>query len=63
MNQVVIFFVPTNATQRDFETALCEHFDSLAASTRTSPTNTDQETAESTEEYPAWTWFLPNPRP
>ena len=63
MNQVAIFFVPTNARQRDFETALREHYDLLEVIEPGPQTKTNQAAAKPTEEYPGWTWFLPNPRP
>jgi hypothetical protein len=63
VNQVVIFFVPVNATQRDFEAALREYIPSLeiaACQAQTKPADFAQRSAE---ESPLWTWFLPNPCP
>ena len=63
MNQIVIFLVPTGASQQDFEAALGEYIPSLEVAgtqTQTKPTDLARRGAE---EPPLWTWFLPNPCP
>ena len=59
MNQVVIFFVPVNATQQDLEVALREQLAALDVDrTRT---GTPGHEPDGPNEQPLWTWFLPNP--
>ena len=60
MNQVAIFFVPTGATQRDFEDALREHFDSVQIDEAHSLAKTDSAMATDNDKLPLWTWFIPN---
>ena len=60
MNQVVIIFVPTNAPQRDFETALHEHFGSVQAGETPHPTKADQVKISDNDQLPLWKWFIPN---
>jgi hypothetical protein len=62
MNQVVIFFVPTGATRRDFEDALGKHLPSLNL-TGTWPEAYKEIAAKHEKDDAAlWTWFIPNPR-
>jgi hypothetical protein len=59
MNQVLIFFVPTGATQQDFEAALREYLQSLEIyRNQKQSVEPDSRTAD---DLPLWTWFLPNP--
>jgi hypothetical protein len=63
MDQVVIFFVPVNATERDFEAALREYIPSLEITARQPQAKPADFAQRSAEESPLWTWFLPNPCP
>lgn len=59
MNNVIIFFVPVEATQENVEAALHEYFPSLEISrAQKQPAEPDPRRAD---ELPLWTWFLPNP--
>jgi len=60
MNQVAIFFVPTGATQRDFETALREHFASLQMDEVLPQAKADRAPITDNDQMPLWTWFIPN---
>jgi hypothetical protein len=60
MNQVVIFFVPTGAAQRDFETALREHFESLQIGEAPPQAKADRAPITDNDQMPLWTWFVPN---
>jgi hypothetical protein len=61
MNNVVIIFVPVEATQQDLEVALREYFPSLEIDgTKKKAAQPDPRSAD---ELPLWTWFLPNPCP
>ena len=60
MNQVAIFFVPTGAKQRDFETALREHFDSLQMDEAPPQEKADRPAVTDNDQMPLWTWFIPN---
>ena len=60
MNQVAIFFVPTDAAQSDFETALREHFDSLQMDEAPSQMKNDCAQITDNDKLPLWTWFIPN---
>jgi hypothetical protein len=63
MNSIVIFFVPTGATQQDFELALRDNLPSLVSGANESPAEPDQPPWNAADEPPLWTWFLPNPCP
>jgi hypothetical protein len=63
MNQVVIFFVPTQATQQDFEAALREHSASLQISKHAPQAKTEAAEIPDNDQLPFWTWFVPNSRP
>lgn len=62
MNQIVICFVPVNATQQNFESALRERVE--AATTREAAPQQQTERAgfADNDELPLWMWFLPGAR-
>lgn len=60
MNQIIIFFVPAGAAQRHFEDALREQFTSLQ-SERLSEKKAAHCSDADNDQFPLWTWFLPNP--
>jgi hypothetical protein len=63
MNQVVIFFVPTEATRQDIKAALRKRFPSVQVEEAASQSRTPDPKLEDADEWPLWTWFIPNPRP
>jgi hypothetical protein len=63
MNQVVIIFVPTGATQRDFQAVVRDHFPLLKISEAPPTAKAAETELRDTDEMPMWTWFLPNPCP
>jgi hypothetical protein len=63
MDQVVIFFVPVNATQRDFEAALRKHMPASGISETQNQPRAAYAARQGHEGSPLWTWFLPNPCP
>jgi len=62
MNQMVIFFVPINATQHDFESAIRECSAIFQIGEAAPPTTTARPEIADNDEWPLWTWFLPKPR-
>ena len=62
MNQVVIFFVPTGATQRDFEDALGKHLTSLNVTGAGPEAHKEIAANHEKDDAPLWTWFISNPR-
>jgi hypothetical protein len=63
VNRVVIFFVPTRASQRDFEVALREHFASLQIDETPPQAQADRAEVTDNDQLPLWTWFIPNSCP
>jgi len=61
MNQVVIFFVPVNATRHDLEAALREHFAQLQIGETTLQAKNAGVEITDNDQLPLWTWFIPNP--
>jgi hypothetical protein len=62
MNQMVIFFVPMNAMQHDFESAVRECFATFPIGEAAPQTKTAPPEIADNDEFPLWTWFLPNLR-
>ncbi|TAL01501.1 MAG: hypothetical protein EPO07_08295 [Verrucomicrobia bacterium] len=60
MNHVAIFFVPTGATQHDFEIALREHFASVQIGEGSLRAKHDCVGITDNDHLPLWTWFGPN---
>jgi hypothetical protein len=60
MKPVAIFFVPAGAAQKDFETALREHFTSEDIGEIPIQMKTAKIEPASAEPLPLWTWFVPN---
>jgi hypothetical protein len=62
MNPMVIFFVPVNTTQHDFESAVRECFATFQIGEGAPPTKPARPEIADNDELPLWTWFLPNRR-
>jgi hypothetical protein len=60
MNRVAIIFVPTGATQHDFEIALREHFASVQIGEGSSSAEDDCVGITDNDHLPFWTWFGQN---
>ncbi len=60
MREVVVIFVPTEASQRDFETALHEHLASVQVGDGKSPKTTGPDKREEADKVPLWVWFIPH---
>ncbi len=63
MNHVAIFFVPVNATQPDLEAALHEHLASLPSGETAQQSKPGRAAITDNDQWPLWTWFVPNPYP
>lgn len=55
MNRIVIVFVPTDLSKRELEMEMNKYLASIAK--RATP----DESEKRPEEWPFWTWFIPNP--
>jgi len=62
MNQIVIVFVPTGATQREFELALRDLSEPFETN-KPEPSKAEEATITDNDRLPLWTWFIPNPSP
>ena len=59
MKHVLIVFVPTDASQRDFEAALRECFASLGLRETPSKMRAGRGRITDNDQLPFWTWFVP----
>ena len=62
MNHVVVFCMPADATQRDFESALRERLAALQSGGVASPAKTARAEIVDPDQLPLWSWFIPSPR-
>jgi len=61
MNHVVVFCVPADATQRDFESALRARLAALQGGAAAPPAKTARAEIADPDQLPLWSWFIPTP--
>lgn len=61
MNQVVIIFVPVGPSQSDVEAALRKLFAQLQFVEASPSANNARAEITDNDQWPSWTWFIPNP--